>query len=77
MQSVAAGKVIPADEIVRFLRRVVYSGDGHDKYILTEDFPTTIDQVREFEKSCATISAVIYSGTRREGGDGQFNIATH
>ena len=52
---------------------MVYSGDGHSKYILAEDFPTTIDQVREFEKSCGTISAVIYSGTRRET-DGSFAI---
>ena len=73
MQSIAQGKVINAEEIVRFLRKVIYSGDGHEKYILTEDFPSTIEQVREFEKSCATISAVIYSGTRREG-DGSFNI---
>jgi adenylate kinase family enzyme len=73
MQSIASGKVIPADDIVRFLRKVVYSGDGHAKFILTEDFPTTIDQVKEFEKSCATISSVIYSGTRKEA-DGSFAI---
>ena len=73
MQNIASGKVIPADDIVRFLRKVVYSGDGHSKFILTEDFPTTIDQVKEFEKSCATISSVIYSGTRKEA-DGSFAI---
>jgi hypothetical protein len=66
MQSIASGKVVAAEDIVRFLRKVVYSGDGHDKFILTDDFPTTIDQVREFEKSCSQISAVIYSGSRRD-----------
>jgi adenylate kinase family enzyme len=66
MQNIATGKVIPSEEIVQFLRKVLYSGDGHKKYILSGDFPTSTEQVREFEKSCATISAVIYSGTKRE-----------
>jgi adenylate kinase family enzyme len=66
MQNIATGKVIPSEDIVRFLRKVLYSGDGHKKYILSGDFPTSTDQVKEFEKSCSTISAVIYSGTKRE-----------
>lgn len=66
MQSISTGKVVPAEEIVRFLSKIIYSGDGHKKYILTGDFPTSIEQVKEFEKSCATISAVIYSGQKRE-----------
>ena len=66
MQNIATGKVIPSDQIVHFLRKVLYSGDGHKKYILTGDFPTSTEQVREFEKSCASISSVIYSGSKRE-----------
>lgn len=66
MQNISTGKVIPSEDIVRFLRKVLYSGDGHKKYILSGDFPTSTEQVKEFEKSCATISAVIYSGTKRE-----------
>jgi adenylate kinase family enzyme len=66
MQNISTGKVIPSEDIVRFLRKVLYSGDGHKKYILSGDFPTSTEQVKEFEKSCASISAVIYSGTKRE-----------
>lgn len=66
MQNIATGKVIPSEDIVRFLRKVLYSGNGHKKYILSGDFPTSTEQVKEFERSCATISAVIYSGTKRE-----------
>jgi adenylate kinase family enzyme len=66
MQNIATGKIIPSEDIVQFLRKVLYSGDGHKKYILSGDFPTSTEQVREFEKSCATISAVIYSGAKRE-----------
>lgn len=53
MQNIATGKVIPSEEIVRFLRKVLYSGNGHKKYILSGDFPTSTEQVKEFEKNCA------------------------
>jgi adenylate kinase family enzyme len=57
---VQSGKIIPADTIVRMLRRIIYSGDGRKKFILTS-FPDIIDQAREFERSCASISAIIYT----------------
>ena len=49
---VAAGKIIPAEMIVRMLRKIIYSGDGRSKFILSS-FPDIIEQAKEFEKSCA------------------------
>jgi adenylate kinase family enzyme len=57
---VAAGKIIPAEMIVRMLRKIIYSGDGRTRFILSS-FPDIIEQAKEFEKSCATISAIIYA----------------
>ena len=58
---VSTGKMLPADLITRMLRRVVFSGDGRTKYILSGGFPFTIDHAKEFERSVSSISAVIYS----------------
>ena len=60
LSMVQSGKIIPADTIVRMLRKIIYSGDGRKKFILTS-FPDIIDQAREFERSCASISAIIYT----------------
>jgi adenylate kinase family enzyme len=57
---VSAGKIIPAEMIVRMLRKIIYSGTGADKFILSS-FPDIIEQAKEFEKNCATISAIIYA----------------
>ncbi len=62
LQMVSAGKIIPAEMIVRMLRRIIYSGDGHNKYILSS-FPDIIEQAKEFEKNCSTISAIIYASS--------------
>ena len=43
MQNIATGKIIPSEDVVRFLRKVIYSGNGHKKYILSGDFPTSTD----------------------------------
>lgn len=63
LNMVAAGKIIPAEMIVRMLRKIIYSGDGRDKFILSS-FPDIIEQAKEFEKSCATISAILYAANR-------------
>jgi adenylate kinase family enzyme len=60
LSMVQSGKIIPAETIVRMLRKIIYSGDGRKKFILTS-FPDIIDQAKEFERSCAMISAVIYT----------------
>ena len=57
---VQSGKIIPAETIVKMLRKIIYSGDGRKKFILSS-FPDIIDQAKEFERSCASISAVIYT----------------
>jgi len=57
---VAAGKIIPAEMIVRMLRKIIYSGDGR-KHFLLSSFPDIIEQAKEFEKSCASITAIIYA----------------
>ncbi len=59
---VAAGKIIPAEMIVRMLRKIIYSGDGRTRFILSS-FPDIIEQAKEFEKPCATISAIIYASS--------------
>ncbi len=62
---VAAGKIIPAEMIVRMLRKIIYSGDGRNKFILSS-FPDIIEQAKEFEKSCSQISAIIYTSAANE-----------
>ena len=63
---VSMGKMIPADLIVKMLRKVIYSGDGRKNYILSGGFPFTVDHAKEFEKSCSSIAAVIYSAMQYE-----------
>ena len=58
----SAGKIVPSEMIVRMLRKIIYSGDGRTKFILS-GFPDIIDQATEFEKNCASISAIIYATT--------------
>jgi hypothetical protein len=50
------------------LRRIIYSGDGRKKFILSS-FPDIIDQAKEFERTCATISAIIYTTTDQSGAE--------
>lgn len=57
---VSTGKNIPVEMIVRMLRRIIYSGDGRKKFILS-GFPDIVEQAKEFERCCATITAVIYA----------------
>ena len=57
---VSSGKIIPAEMIVRMLRKIIYSGDRKKRYILSS-FPDIIDQAKEFEKNCANITAIIYA----------------
>jgi len=64
LQIVQQGKIIPADMIVRMLRKIIYSGQSQNKFILN-GFPDVIEQVNEFEKNCAKISAVFL--TSKEG----------
>lgn len=57
LQIVQHGKIIPANMIVRMLRKIIYSGQSQNKFILN-GFPDVIEQVNEFEKNCSKISAV-------------------
>lgn len=57
LQMANHGKIIPADMIVRMLRKIIYSGQCQNKFILN-GFPDVIEQVNEFEKNCSRISAV-------------------
>ena len=66
LQSASTGKMIPSESIVRMLRKVIYSGDGRNKFILSHGFPFTTEQSKEFEKSCASIAALIYSAQMKE-----------
>ena len=60
MQYVKDGKSIPASEITKMLRKIVFSGDGKKQYLVS-GFPETIQQAKDFEDNCTQISAVIYA----------------
>ena len=56
-------KIIPAEMMVRMLKKIIYSGSTEQtKFILTS-FPDIIEQAKEFELNCSRISAIIYSTT--------------
>ena len=66
---VSSNRIIPAEMIVRMIKRVIYSGDPNlNKFILTS-FPDIIEQAREFETNCSKISAIIYSTTKEKEKD--------
>ena len=62
---VQSGKIIPAEMIVRMLRKIIYSGtmDPRNCSFILSSFPDIIEQAKEFEKNCATIKAIIYATT--------------
>ena len=62
---VSSGKIIPADMIVKMLRKIVYSGQMQNKFILN-GFPDIIEHVNEFEKNCAKISAIFLTTKENE-----------
>lgn len=56
-------RIIPAEMMVRMLKKIIYSGStDQTKFILTS-FPDIIEQAKEFETNCSRISAIIYSTT--------------
>lgn len=57
---VQTGKIIPTELIVRMLRKIIYSGDGRSKFILSS-FPDIVDQAKEFESTCATMTKMVYT----------------
>lgn len=62
-QMVQSNRIIPAEMIVRMLKKIIYSGiPSANKFILTS-FPDIIEQAKEFELNCAKIAAIIYSTT--------------
>ena len=52
LSMVSAGKIIPAEMIVRMLRKIMYSNQEDKRFILTS-FPDISEQAKEFEKNCA------------------------
>jgi adenylate kinase family enzyme len=62
-QMVQSNRIIPAEMIVRMLKKIIYSGQADlNKFILTS-FPDIIEQAKEFEQNCSKIAAIIYSTT--------------
>jgi len=60
-QMVQSNRIIPAEMIVRMLKKIIYSGQPQiNKFILTS-FPDIIEQAKEFELNCSKIKAIIYS----------------
>lgn len=62
---ISAGKIIPANLIVRMLRKIIFSGQKNTKFILT-NFPDIIEHVHEFEENCSKISAVFFTTKQGE-----------
>lgn len=46
---ISNNKIIPAEMIVRMLRKVIYSGDTTKKHFILTSFPDIIEQAKEFE----------------------------
>ena len=57
---IAGNKIIPADMIVRMLKKIIYSGDVNQKHFILTGFPDIIEQAREFELNCCSIKCIIY-----------------
>ena len=62
LSMVSQGKIIPAEMIVKMLRKIIFSGQRHDKFLLTS-FPEIVEHVEEFEASCASLSAIFLTTT--------------
>lgn len=65
LKMVQAGKIIPAEMTVRMLRKIIFSGQNHKKFILSS-FPEMIEHVQEFEKNCAKIQAIFFTTDKEE-----------
>lgn len=65
-QMVSSNKIIPAEMIVRMLKRIIYSGDLSKKKFILTSFPDIIEQAKEFEANCAKISCVFYCNSGSE-----------
>jgi len=44
-----SNRIIPAEMIVRMLRKIIYSGDVSKKNFILTSFPDIIEQAKEFE----------------------------
>lgn len=61
-----SGKLIDEKVIVRMLRNIIYSGQpGRDKFLIS-GFPSNPDQVKEFEETCANITAIVYTSQTKD-----------
>jgi adenylate kinase family enzyme len=61
---ISGNRIIPAEMIVRMLRKIIYSGDTSKKHFILTSFPDIIEQAKEFEQSCSKIKALIYCTSR-------------
>ena len=58
---VQGNRIIPAEMIVRMLKKIIYCGQPSINKFILSSFPDIIEQAREFEQNCAKIAAIIYS----------------
>lgn len=75
----SSGKIVPASLTVKMLQRIVYSGAGASRFLLS-GFPDIIEQAQEFEKNCARLAAVLFPATPGapiELNLNLFNLDTH
>ncbi len=54
IQFTSAGKIIPSEITIKFLKRILYSPSGHKKFILT-GFPEETGQLSLLESTCCNI----------------------
>lgn len=57
---VSGNRIIPAEMIVRMLRKIIYSGDASKVNFILTSFPDIIEQAKEFEVNCSKIKSVVY-----------------
>ena len=75
MQYVAKGKILPAECTIKMLRRIIYSGSGCNKFVLT-GFPEEVEQLKLFEDTCAKVTWEFYLYPEPESALSNFSAAS-
>ena len=61
LSMVQGNRIIPAEMMVRMLKKIIYCGQEEFNKFILQSFPDIVEQSVEFETNCAKIKTLIYS----------------